>query len=224
MKITLRIILCILFAMTVVFLAVGGCYGFAENPSNFTDTEHIIRVTERFSDRLDRYTYDDGSKVESFTVYPLYNQNDKLTMFLIEMEPYGFEFVFLRETVSIYKMYRDESIYRMSLDTYGIGLDDNWERYKIDKETGETVPLLDKNNERHFYRKSPYYVDGKLSDRKYIIKTKDNKYIFAIKSNNSFINLISGDTIDIKDSNFQALYETQATMRIDHISNSFFDL
>ena len=225
MKKTLTVILSVLFIAVVVFFGVGGLYGFAENPKDFTQNEHVARIKSRYNSVINRYKYDDGSLVESFDVYPLYNQNEELVAFLVEMEPYGFEFVFIQEKTSLYKRYRNQSLYRKSSNNYGFSEESNkWEKYKVNKITGEIEYLLDQNGERVFYRKSPYNVNENGNGCKYLFKLKDDKYICAVKKDGKFFNLISGETFDVENNGLQNLENVQANLFIGYVPKSTFDL
>lgn len=216
-------ILIVVLIITIVL----GCYGYL-SMDMYTDEQHLASITEKYNERISRYTYSDGGKVDNFTVYPLYNEKEELSMFLIEMEPYGFEFVMVKADDRFFDMLlscNGRSMYRMSFKDYGFdGVYDVWEKYNVNEENGERVPILNENGERVFYRNSPFYVSGHITERKYLIQTKKTYYIFAIKKGGEFINLISGKIVDIKNTKTKDLYNKQATLQIDYLDYPNFEL
>ena len=204
-----------------------GCYGYL-SMDMYTDEQHLASITEKYNERISRYTYSDGGKVDDFIVYPLYNEKEELSMFLIEMEPYGFEFVMVKADNRFSDMLlscRGRSMYRVSFTDYGFdGGYDVWEKYNANEENGEIVPMLNENGERVFYRKSPFYVTRNITERKYLIQTKKTHYIFAIKKDGEFINLISGKIVNVKNSKVEDLYDKQATLQITYLDYPNFEL
>lgn len=59
--------------------------------SSFTEEEHKKQIEQRLEPQIATWTYGQYKKhYDGFTVYPLYNENEELYYFLIELEPYGF--------------------------------------------------------------------------------------------------------------------------------------
>ena len=92
---TKRIVLIILAVILVVFVFLC-CFG--EKPEQFTEEQHIARITKRLNRKIKKkfskawFTFE----YDSFEVYPLYNQDEKLEFFLVEFEPSSFIFIRMR--------------------------------------------------------------------------------------------------------------------------------
>lgn len=56
------------------------------DPDDYTLEEHIEFITQKVQQRYMKEDY----PYTSFAVYPLYDENNKNTHFLVEFEPYGF--------------------------------------------------------------------------------------------------------------------------------------
>ena len=201
MKLTLkRILTSVLAGVMLLFsCAFGGC---SEKVDDYTVEEHIERISERLENRdtVSLPPYD--CTYEDFKVYPLYNENEELVYFLVEFEPYGFAFVYLRDELSIFEtiwlsiLGKEWSMYQISR-LYGSGY--TWSPYKIDETRSQPWPnediewILDENGERIYYDKSPYYVMNAITETKYLIAIDSGNYICAVKGETGFINLISGE-------------------------------
>jgi hypothetical protein len=212
----------------MIITGVCGCYVFPKKANMFTEAEHIERITERFQQKLYDMPKDDGITVESFSVYPLYNQNEELSMFLVEIEPFGFTFVSLRdENYDLLSCSNGTtSMYKVS-DFYGV---DTWSPYIVDKTSSQPDPdnekifILDEKGERIYYKKSPYYVTGNIDKRKYLIETQGSEYICAIKEDGEFINLISKESFTVENVNEYELSQTQSTIHIFILHLNSYDL
>ena len=168
--------------------------------SDYTVEEHIQRITERVKNSDYTWGFPEGETYQDFAVYPLYNQDDELTKFLIEFEPYGFVLVLAKNALN--GLYFRTSMYLVYHPCYG--KECPWTPY-IANANGpdlscivETVTpgargelILDEKGEVIKYFKSPYYVTGNINEKKYLLKT-DNGDIYAVKKDGEFINLVSG--------------------------------
>ena len=181
-------------AMLFSALFLTGC---SRKVSDFTEEEHKQRITERLQKQIDEWSYGDKEKYVGFEVYSLYDQNDQLSLFLIELEPCNFVFVMLMDEPPLWvraifggSMYRycargDWSPYVLKADPSG--------RDQFEKEW-----ILDENGEMPVYNKSPYYVTGNINNKKYILETnRASEYVCAIKKDGLYVNLISGETFNI---------------------------
>lgn len=218
----------LLISILIITTGVCGCYVFPKKANMFTEVEHIERITERFQQKLYNMPGDDGITVESFSVYPLYNQNEELSMFLVEIEPFGFTFVGLRdESYDLLSCSNGKtSMYKVS-DFYGA---DTWSPYIVDETSSQSntdnnkIYILDENGERIYYKKSPYYVTDNIDKRKYLIETQGAEYICAIKEDGKFINLISGESFTVENVNEYELSQTQSTIHIFILYLKSYDL
>lgn len=210
-----------IIAILIITIMVGA--GCAEKAGKYTEDEHIARITQRFQNKLYNMPGDDGITVESFSVYPLYNQNEELTMFLVEIEPYGFTFIDLRdESYDVLSCSSPKtSMYKVS-DFYGV---DTWSPYVVDKTCHENKNyLINGNIERIYHKKSPYYVTGNIDERKYLIETEGAQYICAVKKDGQFLNLISGELFTAENVSEYDLSQTQATIYIHILYLKSYDL
>ncbi len=232
MKKLISIVLSILFIICVLIMVNNS----NKNAEDFTVEEHVQRVTERRqkeileSNNVDEY--------KSFVVYPLYDNNDELKYFLIEHENYGeFYFVFLQDEPLILMswLYANKSMYVLSANAYS--KTNPWTPYKRDKNTTNVLPalqegssndsikgdvILDENGDIIICDNSPYYVTNNIEEKKYLLVTDDSsQYICAIKKDNKYINLISGEEFVKADKYY---CDGNATILIERIAHGMFDL
>ena len=148
-----------LLVLTIIILSVCG-----EKPSQFTEEEHIARISKKIDKKIkkkfsnDRYTFE----YDSFEVYPLYNLNEELEYFLVEFEPSSFMFIHMRDKYKyIYYFIGVKSMYYHSTNICY-----QWSRYKIDYASVHPMSVnnflweTDENGEKIIYDKSPYAVAG----------------------------------------------------------------
>ncbi len=161
----------------------------------------------------------DQTDYTSFTVYPLYSQDEKLTCFLVEFEPCGFFFVGFNSADS----FPFRSMYKVST---GYGESYTWSPYTVDETNSQPFPETDKcykvdeNGDKICYSKSPYSVTQNLDKKKYLIESEDG-YICAIKKNDVYINLISLTEFDISKGDLE---KEQAILSVAFYGNKRFDL
>jgi hypothetical protein len=214
-KILKKCMACIVASVLLLF-SFSGC---ADRADSFTIEEHIQRIGERMRARDLTKKSPYGFTYDNFEVYPLYNENDEVKYFLIEFEPCGFILIYLREQASIIN---SRTLYTM----FGFhGNENPWSPYVVEK--GEDVHnyenrkwLLDENGERIYYSKSPYYVANCINEKKYLFKIKGG-FIPAIKRDDNFINLISGEIINSITDN---VYHGEAVLDATIIPKRQFDL
>lgn len=190
--------------------------GCAEKKDKYTEEQHIIRITRRLNEKMPTFRDLKDEGYDSFAVYPLYDENDELTMFLVEIEPYGFMFISLRdEYYYILSCSKPKSsMYVISDDLYGFG-NELWSPYVVNKDCfyGKDY-LINGNTERIYHNKSPYRVAGFINERKYLIETEGAQYICAVKKDGEFLNLISLQTFTVEGVSKYNLYDTQASIYI----------
>ena len=173
-----------------MLFALGCGYGCTVKSRKYSEEQHINRITKRIEKKFGEQAYRDGT-YDSFMVYPLYNENDELFYFLVEFEPYGFVFV-KYDTEFLIPL---QTMYHCNASLY---IGQTYWAYKQD-EHGAVNYVLDENGESISYTaRSPYYVSGNLQERKYILKGYAGAYVCAVKEQDEFINVISGDVIDVE--------------------------
>ncbi|MDE5601758.1 MAG: hypothetical protein K2J16_04600 [Clostridia bacterium] len=180
----------------------------------FSEEEHLAAVKARVEKRYIKNHYDksDYDYITGYTIYPLYDQNDELSFFMVDIEPYGFVMVkinkYYKETSLVFGLYlRDERLhsnyewsrYRVYTDSADVP-ESGWvqgentyysERYYEADEDGEIIK----------YRDSYFKVAGIAQDeRKYMLEMKinsDRVYIPAVKRGDKWLNLISMEAFDL---------------------------
>ncbi len=188
-----KIISICLSILTLPMIALIGC---SEKASDYTEKEHIARVTA-----LAKKRYIDNGDYDSLEVYPLYDSNDRLGYFLIELEPAGFEYVKLNSKSSI-----DGS---WSLYTRGNCDWRPWARTVIDKENvaiydfghGKNWVLqyqrwseLDESGLPIFYKSSHFKIGNIENERRYLFEIDQmgrEGLIPAVKRGDTYLNLVS---------------------------------
>ncbi|MBQ8196494.1 MAG: hypothetical protein IJZ73_00325 [Clostridia bacterium] len=201
MKRIISIIL-VLISLSSITLCFAGC---SKDVDDFTEAEHIQRITERIEKSDSTWGYPEGEKYESFEVYPVYDQYEELKYFLVEFEPYGFVFIRVKTEPSILVscLHANKSMYVVGR-IYG-----KKRPWTPHTRTPNSPPLpsfvegwassrngdliLDENGDMIIYEKSPYFVTGNSEERKYLLQTKDSTsdFICAIKQEGQYVNLIS---------------------------------
>ncbi len=188
----------VLVLMCTIAISFCGCTRY---PEDYTIEEHIAKISKRVQKRY----MDNDDTLESFAIYPVYNEDDKLSYFLVGFEPCGFVFVQLGiQRNIVYGMY-------MRCDTY---LNLTWYRYRqcidgIEPEEYEgnewiyieglsmsfsnsnTRFLSNEDGEIIQYDKSPYFVADVLDSKLYFMELSNGGGIPAVKNNESFVNLVS---------------------------------
>lgn len=213
-----------LFCLTITFT---GCNKEADD---FTEAEHIQRITERIEKTDLTWGFPEGEERESFVVYPLYEKNEELKYAIVEFEPYGFLFIKIRdEQLAWLSACTGGNTGMLSTSMYGLGSwydkEYTWSPYIKDITYSQPYPdpdkiwILDDNDQRIFYDKSPYFVTGNLNEKKYFIEVNNSaEFICAVKKDGEFVNLISGKTVD-----FNSL-RAESTISSPFIGKGPFDL
>ena len=184
----------------------------------YTVEEHTQRVRERMEKRMEDPYYESFT---GFEVYPLYDVNDKLGFFLIELEPYGFLFVIVSD--EHWQLFSWSSMY--IIDRYYE--QKTWSPYTIDETNSQPEPdtdkiwMVDENNEKICYNRSPYYVTNNLNEKKYLLCIYSGWYICAVKSGEKFINLVSSTEFEVTNGEVP---DKQVTIYIKFIAKEHFAL
>ena len=184
------------FVVIIVLLGIIGLMVYPQKANDFTEEEHIQRVTERIKKRF----LTDETEYTGFEVFPLYDENDDLKYFLVEFEPYGFLFVLIRdEQLKAFSFLgASTSMYKLSSGTA------NWSPYTIDKTNSQPLPNTDEcyevddNGERIIYNRSPFSIAEIENEQRYLLCN----IVPAVKREGKFVNLISMDEVEIIDGRF----------------------
>ncbi len=171
-----------------------------DKSSDFTEKEHLARVTE-----LAKKRYIKNGNYTDLQVYPIYSQDDKLQYFLIELEPVGYMIVYLHKNNIFSSMYARSTRskmywvrYAVEIGSYAYIKEENGREFVY--EDARWVEC-DENDEPILYYSSPYKVANVLNEKLFLL-TVEQKGRFgeipAVKQNGKFFNLISMEPIDYK--------------------------
>ena len=174
--------------------------GCRESADDYTEEEHLARVTE-----LARKRYIENGDFTDLEVFPLYDANDKLAYFLIELQPTGYVYVMLHKQESyVHSLYTREELYctsdKMSFAWFYYTVDWNANTRYTDEngtvwEAGPRRPLeTDENGEPIIYTDSVFKVANIHDERRYLLDIKQhgsNYRIACVKRGDKYLNLIS---------------------------------
>ncbi len=188
-------VLCVFSVLCAIVMSFG-LVGCKLNPSKMTDQELADILYERV---MQRYMSEDSEyEFSNVEIYPLYDQNDKLTHFVIEFEPRGFIYVEIN-----YNAEKEENLF---IRDYYATKNCPWCRYTIGDSSKERPQVyeLDENGEL-FYRYNSHYKEAKIiGEKRYLLWLAylDNgpsrhKYIPAVKRGDKWLNLISMEEFTI---------------------------
>ncbi len=201
-------ILC-LFLAAVLSIPLMGCEEKVEfNPTSMTMEEHADLIYERVEDYYIGSGYYYYKDYKDFDAFPMYNQNDELTHFVVEFEPYGFVYVKIN-----YKAQSDSELYIIDAMEQS---NRPWQRYTVDdsKEVESIYYDADKiyeTNENGLVNRynSHYKEAGIEGERRYLIniKLQDDIHgiynsiynIPAVKRGDKWLNLISMEEFALSD-------------------------
>ena len=220
-----------IIAVLIITIMLGA--GCAEKADKYTEEEHIARITQRLKQEIPTWAELNDGNYDSYAVYPLYDENEELIAFLLEIEPYGFTLISYGDEPSFKLLLScygtSTSMYRVSNKIYGCG-NKMWSPYIADETWSQPSPdnnkifILDENGERVYHKKSPYYVTGNIDERKYLIETEGAQYICAVKKDGEFINLISCEAFTVVNVSKYDLSQIQATLYFPFLPYSVYDL
>lgn len=165
--------------------------------SMYSEEKHIERVSKRVEKRY----MGENSPYTDLTVYPLYDENDKLGYFVVEFEPYGYEYIKINKYADVgcnlFCMYTKSTT----------GTTPNlWRRWKTDAEVengqnwqynkrySEGWVETDESGEIIEYRDSHFKVADIRDEKRHLLKVNQDghsEYIPAVRRGEKWLNLVS---------------------------------
>lgn len=161
-----------------------------ENVSNYSDEDHYNNIKSIVKEK---YLYKEDNKV-SFFMYPLYDENEEISYYLIKFYYSGYMYVKIDKE-------DNENPYKIPYKS------ETWSKYKyVYNDANYAYPLihdndyireyeLDSSNNVIEYNESPYEVADVLDQKLYLLKIHElsvsDILVPAIKSGEKFINLVS---------------------------------
>ncbi len=213
-----RVIVC---AVIMTIMVVIYCIALVRCPQMYT-TQRNMENIKRLADKR----YVESGDYDSLSVYPLYDETDKVKYFLVEMSPSAYVFVKPR-TPQIGNLGQ----YSRSADT----VERPWRRYRIcedgsaplsyEGEEWKADSKYTSGKEKNYryetddkgdfieYAASPYAVAGVLGQKLYMLYVGNYQYVPAIRQGSAFFNLISMETFD---------YSTATDLNTPSLFMSFF--
>ena len=200
----------IIFVLTMILsLCLVGC----DKASYYSDEEHEERVRKLVEKRY----FAEGTKYESYELYPIYDENDKLSFFLVDFEPDAFVYIVIHE--------RDTSwMYGKSMYTRCDG--ETWSRYKFD-ENNEIIYEKDDQDNQIYYECSHFKAANIKNEKRYLLYIEGNgyhsgySYVPAVKRGDKFLNLMSMEEFYYKQQYNEEWIETS---EVHFIPKNYFDL
>ena len=196
--------LIIAFACVAVALAIG----FAScNPDFYSTEQHMGRISKRVQER-----FIDTGQYQSYSVYPLYDENDEVSHFLVEFEPAGHIFIEAQPTVLFVGMYIRHNLdgysqwyrYRETLSAPCYDESIHWEwKDEIDypnyTEQVEKWVETDSAGEIINRAESPYKAAGVEDDEKLFLIEGKEMFIPAVQRDGMYLNLVSMELYDLNE-------------------------
>ena len=208
----------LILMLTIIVMSSAWCSG-----TRKTDKEQLAEVTKLATKRfveeghINRGETEKG-KYTGLTVYPLYDENDEMQYFLIDLEPSGYAYV--KSNIKVRSSrgciwrnficpYSDYTV------SYGIP----WFRYY----RNETDTGFDYKDAEILYEDSHFKVANIGDEKRYLLKyypkTGGFRYIPAVKRGDKFLNLVSTTEYDPNN-----LYEHEPIGNIFFMGKHAYDL
>ena len=207
----------LILMLTCIIMSSALCSG-----TRKTDKEQLAEVTKLATKRfveeghVDREHCEKG-KYTGLTVYPLYDENDEMQYFLIDLEPSGYAYV-----SSNIKIRNSMSCLGRIIASYGeytVSYGRPWYRYY----RNETDTDYDLRDAEILYEDSHFRVANIGDEKRYLLKCYPKSgsfgYIPAVKRGDKFLNLVSMTEYDPND-----LYAYEPTSGISFMPAHAFDL
>lgn len=195
-------VMSILIVMLLLSMSLISLYGCTKHPEDYSIDEHIEMISQRV--RAEYIERDDlDCNYESFAVYPLYDENEELTHFLVEFEPCGFLLLKLHDEpfsilqyTSMY-IFDDRYMESGSWRKYRYGTEDcspeSFNDFGVKQDSTQCaidkkVRYFELSEDGEFvnYQKSPYAIANVLEQKLYCIGGA-----CAVKENGKYLNLVS---------------------------------
>ncbi|MBD5132764.1 MAG: hypothetical protein HDT28_09320 [Clostridiales bacterium] len=203
------IIICILVAIGIVIgLLIRG-----QHASDFSVEQHVQRISKRVEKRF----MGKDSEYTGYTVYPLYDADDKFANFcLVEFEPYGCIYIQIENSYPLLQM-----LGRFGMYSIASRVDEERYRYRLSKEIDLpnfadgrywSIVYDEYGNELSYYDHYFYEVDreGQIKycsgshykdivmgdDKRYLLYPRNGFSIPAVKRGDKFFNLVSLEEFD----------------------------
>lgn len=233
MPVKRKVILIIAIVLAVIIVLLLSAYGiYSHLNEGSADVYTLEEHTERISKLVEKRYFAEGSEYTGYELFPIYDENDELRYFLIELQPVGFVYVRLNKYYSkitspagMYTRCEGEPWRRYRIWTQGVVNDTNGNYI-------ENLPYPGggwRNNEKSAYHQVYYEVDendefvvqkcshfkaANIVDEKRYILLYHDAYIPAIKKDGQYFNLVS----------MEKLHGTGCRMIIDFIPKGSFNL
>lgn len=191
-----------LMMLAVVVMSMFSFAGCTEKASDYSEEEHF----ERVSALVEKRYIQDNEDYTGYKLYPLYNENDKLAFFLVDLEPRGYVYIQINEKDLSKSGGR-------SMYTRGDNECEIWRRYTVEighdaymtNKRGQLVLcedtkwITDENGEITDYYDSHFKAANIGNEQRYLLKIYQNGsygYIPAVKRGERYLNLVSMELMD----------------------------
>ena len=183
----------LILMLTCIIMSSAWCSG-----TRKTDKEQLAEVTKLATKRfveeghVDREHCEKG-KYTGLTVYPLYDENDEMQYFLIDLEPSGYAYV-----RSNLKLRNSMSCLDKIVANYGeytVSYGEPWFRYY----RNETDTDYDLRDAEILYEDSHFKVANIGDEKRYLLncsKSGAKEYMPAVKRGDKYLNLVSMELYD----------------------------
>ncbi len=185
----------IVFLSLILLIVLAGiiiCTGYIDR-SKVTMEEHIKEISERIEEKyMPKY-----KDFTSYSVYPVYDENEEVYCYLVEFEPEGFMYVHANEKVYFTAILGTGGPYTRNTDPMN-----GWTEYRLEKnENGEMerVYETDENGESVRYLVSPFKMAKIKNERLYLLSAnleEDGCRFPAVKRGDKYVNVISMEEMD----------------------------
>ncbi|MEE0842658.1 MAG: hypothetical protein U0M04_07175 [Christensenellales bacterium] len=199
-------VLIVAFACVAVALAIG----FAScNPDFYSTEQHMGRISKRVQER-----FIDTGQYQSYSVYPLYDENDEVSHFLVEFEPSWHMVVEPQDALPLLfkRMYVCNDLdgysrwyrYRetLSVPCYDESIHWEWKdeiNYPHYSEQVEKWVETDSAGEIINRAESPYKAAGVEDDEKLFLIEGKEMFIPAVQRDGMYLNLVSMELYDLNE-------------------------
>ena len=197
-------ILMLLLISSVFTLSACKALIYYDDPARYSTAQHVDRIKKIVQEK-----YIGDGEFTDFAVYPLYDKDDNVIMYLVEFEPCGYLYV------NVTKPYWPASREMYQKNCAGFSASDNkFSRYRIsDTQPQEFEGKTWKNKEKVtvsdnyvpesmkwyesdekgiiVYHSSPYKAANVQNEKKYVLQMEECDYVPAVKRGEKYLNLVS---------------------------------